>query len=341
MDENAQIAAPKDAGAAPPQLQPYVERARGLFRRHPANPILQPQDMPFPCKAVCNPGACRHDGETLLLLRVIAHDDRSHLHVARSPDGVGDWRIETTPLLSPDFGAGWYDDRGCEDPRITYLEDRQEYIITYAGVSRYGAGVCLASTRDFQTVTRLGLVIHPYNKDAVLLPRRVGGTYRLLHRPTAGPLENVWMSESDDLQHWGSPRCVLEERDQPGWDSGKVGAGPPPFETPGGWALFFHGVMQVEGGWEYRVGWALLDREDPSRVVYRFPEWVLEPTEPYEVGGDKPGVIFPTGALRTDDTLSLYYGAADTCVALATADQEMLRAFRQEVDPLLRADSET
>jgi beta-1,4-mannooligosaccharide/beta-1,4-mannosyl-N-acetylglucosamine phosphorylase len=339
MAEIASRASSKEYQSEEP-LDPYLDRARGLFQRHPDNPILTPEDMPFACRSVCNPGVCRIDDEVLLLLRVIKADERSHLHVARSADGIGGWRIETTPLLSPDIDAAWYDDRGCEDPRITYLEDRCEYIITYVGVSRFGSGVCLASTKDFRTVTRLGMAIHPYNKDAVLFPRRFNGKYRMLHRPTAGPLENIWISESEDLIHWGNPCCVLEERDQPGWDSGKVGAGPPPFEVNGGWALIFHGVMQVDGGWEYRFGWALLDRDAPNKVVYRFPEWVFGPVAPYEKNGDKPGIIFPTGTLLTDDTLSVYYGAADTCVALATARRSDLRDFRREVSPLLHAASD-
>lgn len=337
MSADTQPRSPETQNTPSPDspLAPYVEQARELFQRHPDNPILRPEDMPFPCKAVCNPGACWFDGEVLLLLRVIDHEDHSHLYVARSRDGVGDWRIETTPLLSPNSNPGWYDNWGCEDPRITYLEDRGEYIITYVGWSRFGAGVCLASTRDFQSVTRLGMVIHPYNKDAALLPRRVGGKYRLLHRPTAGPLENIWMSESDDLQHWGKPCCVIEEEDQPGWDSGKVGAGPPPIETPEGWSLLFHGVKKVDGGWEYRFGLAMLDKDDPSKVLFRWPEWVFGPTEPYEVHGDKPGIVFPTGSLIKDDTLYVYYGAADTCVALATANRNVLHTLRQEATSAL------
>jgi len=231
---------------------------RELFRRDPANPILKAADMPFPCKAVCNPAACLVDGETLLLLRAIDNEDRSHLVVARSPDGIGGWRLQDPPLLSPGQNAAWYDAMGCEDPRITYLPDEGVYVIAYVGVSGQGAGVCLATTQDFQSVSRLGLVIHPYNKDAALFPRKIGGRYLLLHRPTAGPLENVWLSESKDLRHWGNPVCVLQEDQQPGWNSGKVGTGPTPIETPDGWLLIFHGVQLEQTGWLYRVGLALL-----------------------------------------------------------------------------------
>ena len=301
-----------------------------LFLRHPANPILTVPDMPFPCKAVCNPAACRMDGKTVLLMRVIDPDDHSHLVVARSPDGIGDWQVQTPPLFSPGSPAAWYETWGCEDPRITYLPERGEYIIAYVGSSPFGAGVCLAATRDFHNVERLGLIIHPYSKDAALFPRQIGGRYRLLHRPTAGPLENVWLAESEDLLHWGNPRCVLQEEDQPGWASGKVGTGPPPIETPDGWLLIFHGVQHTEEGWLYRVGLALLDLDDPSKIIARLPHWVLEPHEAYEKDSHKPGILFPTGTVLTGDTLSLYYGAADTSVALATASLEMLlQALRE------------
>lgn len=301
-----------------------------LFTRHPANPIITVQDIPFPAKSVCNPAACRLENETLLLLRVTDPEDVSQLVVARSSDGVGGWRFTTPPLLSPRPEAAWYETLGCEDPRITYLPDRREYVIAYVGYSQVGAGVCLATTWDFLTLERLGLVIHPYDKDAALFPRKIGGRYWLLHRPSSGPLENVWLSESEDLYHWGSPRCVLREEDKPGWDSGKVGAGPPPIETPDGWLLIYHGAEQKENGWLYRVGLTLLDLGDPSKIIARVPHWVLEPCEPYEISGDKPGIIFPTGTTLVNGVLSLYYGAADTSVALATAPLDsLLQALRK------------
>ncbi len=167
-----------------------------LFTRAPSNPIIRPQDLSVPCIAVCNPGAHLVDDDVLLLLRVVDPDNHSHVRVARSRDGVGEWRFDPAPF--------------------------------------FGAGVCLAATKDFTDVQPLGLVIHPYNKDAALFPRQIGGRYYLLHRPTAGPLENIWVADSDNLTEWGNPRCVLEESDQPGWYSGKVGAGPPPIETERG-----------------------------------------------------------------------------------------------------------
>ena len=314
------------------EMAPFLDRAKELFVRHPTNPILTPKSMPFPCKAVLNPGAVLVGNEVVLLLRIIDDSDHSHLHVARSADGIGDWRIEQEALLTPNRDAEWYDNWGCEDPRITYVAEREEYVIAYVGWSRLGAGVCLATTRDFRSVKRLGMVIHPYNKDAALFPRKIDGKYRMLHRPTAGPLENIWVSESEDLIYWGNPLCVLEERDSPGWDSGKVGAGPPPLETNHGWFLIYHGVMQIGEDWEYRFGIAMLDRDNPSDVIGRWPEWVFGPREPYELRGHKPGIVFPTGLVVKDDVMFVYYGAADTCVGLATAKISMLQELRKELE---------
>ena len=296
---------------------------RELFTRSPKNPILQAGNMPFPCKAVCNPAACLVDGETLLL-RAIDNEDHSHLVVAWSKDGIGGWRMQDPPLLSPGEGDAWYGALGCEDARITYLADEGMYVIAYVGSSKQGAGVCLATTKDFESVSRLGMVIHLYNKDAALFPRKVGGRHLLLHRPTAGPLENIWLSESEDLRHWGNPVCVLQEDQQPGWDSGKVGTGPTPIETPEGWLLIFHGVQLEQTGWLYQVGLALLDLDDPAHIIAKSPNWVFGPTAPYELRGEKPGIVFPTGAVVQDGTLRLYYGAADTSVAVASARMDDL-----------------
>ena len=312
-------------------LEPYEIKAQNLFVRHPANPLLKPSVMPFECKSVCNPAAVVIGSEVLLLLRIIDLHDKSFLYVARSSDGISNWSIEPEPLLSPDIDSQWYDNVGCEDPRITFLEDRQEYIITYVGVSRLGACVCLATTSDFKTATRMGIIIHPYNKDASIMPIKFGGQYRLLHRPTAGPLEAIWMSSSRDLLHWGEPRCVVEESDKPGWDDGKVGAGPTPIELAHGWLLIFHGVETIPNGWIYRMGMVLLDKEEPSKVVARWPYWLMEPAAPYEYSAANRAIIFPTGSFMRNGILHIYYGAGDTTVALATVGMNEMDTFRAEL----------
>lgn len=316
------------AESATTDAMPYLQRLRELFQRSPENPILEPKDMPMACKAVCNPGAVEFGEEILLLLRVINDHDRSSLVVARSRDGVKDWQIESEPLLKPE--GDWYDEWGCEDPRVTYVADRNEYVIVYVGYSRFGAGVCLATTTDFKTVARLGMVLHPYNKDAALFPERIHGKYRLLHRPTMAPLEDIWISESDDLIHWGKPFNVLQESDRPGWQGGKIGAGAPPYKGIHGWILVYHGVERTDDHWLYRTGIAVLDFDDPQNVVRAWPEWVFSPQEPYEFDDRGQGIVFPTGMICRNGTIMLYYGAGDRSVCLATADLEQVREVSKE-----------
>ncbi len=302
-----------------------------LFTRHPANPIINPSDLPYPCDCVCNPAAMMVNGEVLLLLRVMDQEGSSHITVARSQNGISDWRYETTPLLHPGDQNLPFESYGCEDPRLVYLEDRGEYVITYTGYSPLGAGICIATTKDFVSTNRFGLVIAPNNKDAALFPRKINGKYWMLHRPSLGSIEHIWLTESNDLVHWGKPWVIIEERGGPWWDGEKVGAGPPPIETPDGWLIIFHGVKSTSHGPIYRVGLALLDLEDPRKVLKRLPRWVFGPKESYESSGFIPGVIFPTGTVVMGDQLYLYYGAADTRIGLATTTiQTLLDALHSE-----------
>ncbi len=298
---------------------------QALFQRHPNNPLFLPKDAPIPCKSICNPAAARFGDDVVLLTRVVDEQDHSQVWVARSRNGVDGWRFDPGPLLAPPPEGEWYDSLGCEDPRLSYLPDRDEYIITYVGYSPFGAGVCLAATKDFRVAEKRGIIIPPYDKDAVLFPRKIGGLYLILHRPTINGLENIWLMESDDLLHWGRPVCIMQKATD-GWDRGKIGAGPPPIETPEGWLLIYHGAELTPQGWVYRVGLALLDLEDPSRVLARTSMPVFVPEAPYECGGVKPGIVFPTGTVLHDDTVCVYYGADDTGIALATAPISRLLA---------------
>jgi predicted GH43/DUF377 family glycosyl hydrolase len=301
-----------------------------LFERHPRNPIIVSRDVPYPCDCVMNPGATMQDDDVLLLLRVMDQRGASHLTIARSKDGVDQWRIEDRPFIAPNHRTP-YEVYGCEDARVAYLPDRKEYVITYTGFSPLGAGVCLATTRDFKSVHRVGLVLAPNNKDAAVFPRQIGGRYWMLHRPTLGTLEHIWLTESIDLIHWGCPACIIEERGGPWWDGEKVGNGPPPIETPEGWLIIFHGVKQTSHGPIYRAGLALLDLDSPHKVIRRLPRWIFGPKASYETTGYLPGVVFPTGTIVKDGLVHLYYGAADTRVCLATAKvQDLLDALHEE-----------
>ncbi len=301
--------------------------ADDIFKRVRNQPIITPEHMPFKASAVFNPGVVAYGNEVLLLLRIEDRRGISQIRVARSRNGVDHWRIDEQPLLEPDLPGYPLEEWGCEDARVTQLGD-ELWIIAYTAYSRYGPTVALATTSDFLTVNRLGAVLSPLNKDAAVFPRKIGDNYWMLHRPAAGDIEHIWLTVSDDLVHWGRPWCVLMERGGPMWDGYKVGANTVPVETPEGWLILYHGVKQFPAGPMYRMGLALLDLEDPRRVIARLPYWVLGPHEPYEVSGAVPNVVFACGHTQIGDLIHVYYGAADSTVCLATASvSELLEAL--------------
>jgi predicted GH43/DUF377 family glycosyl hydrolase len=303
-----------------------------IFTRHPKNPIITVDQLPYRANSVFNPGAGRVAGETLLLIRVEDLRGISHLLAARSSDGATGWRFDAAPLIAPEPDRHPEEIWGCEDPRLTWLAELDQWAIAYTAFSRRGPLVSLAMSRDFTEVRRLGPVMPPEDKDAALFPRRIGGRWAMIHRPS--PLRgfaHIWISYSPDLRHWGDHELLLEARDGAWWDAGKIGLGPPPLETPDGWLICYHGVHGTASGPIYRVGLALLDLEEPRTVLRRTDEWVLAPTAPYERGGDVNKVVFPTGWVldETTEQLSIYYGAGDSVIALVTANlQDVLAMMR-------------
>lgn len=292
-----------------------------LFTRYTDNPVISADDFAQPVNAVFNPGATTLDGRTLLLMRVEHRTGLSSLVVATSADGLTGWEIDPARGLAPRLGC--FEERwGVEDPRITQVGS--EYMVVYTGYSTAGPLVCLAVTRDFASWERRGVLVPPEDKDAALFPQRFGDQWALVHRPSPampGLGAHIWVSFSADLSHWGDSHLLLSARRGGWWDANKVGLGPPPLLTDKGWLVCYHGVRTTVSGSIYRLGLALLDRDNPTRILARGNEWVFGPQEAYERGGDVPGVVFPCGwVLRDDgDTLHLYYGAADSVVCVAEA----------------------
>jgi predicted GH43/DUF377 family glycosyl hydrolase len=244
----------------------------------------------------------------------------SHLCAARSANGVDGWVVDPEPTLRADPKNYPEEIWGIEDPRITFVEELGKYAVIYTAYSRGGPGVALALTQDFRTFERFGLIMQPDDKDAALLPRRIDGNFALIHRPMADSGAHVWISLSPDLHNWGSHKLVLPARRGAWWDANKVGLSPPLIETPRGWLMLYHGVKQTASGSLYRLGAALLALDQPEHCLLRGDEWIFGPEADYECEGDVANVTFPCGyTLGADgDTINLYYGAADTSVALAT-----------------------
>lgn len=300
-----------------------TRRVRELFVRHPGNPILTADDWPYPANVVFNPGAVQHEGETVLLARVEDMSGVSHLTVARSPDGLSGWAVSPTPLLAPDASddaEAW----GFEDPRIVWLEELGHYAITSTAYGPAGPAVHLSTTTDFRSVERHGVVKRAEDKNAALLPTRVGGKWILFHRPMTAfgtQRDEIALSRSADLISWSTAEQVLLPRPGPAWDSLRIGLGPPLIRTEQGWLLIYHGVKETVSGGIYRVGLALLDLDEPTRVLRRSADWAMTPREPYDRTGDVPNVVFPCGVVHDEPsgTVRLYYGAADTSICVATA----------------------
>lgn len=259
----------------------------------------------------------------------------SHLRLARSRDGL-QFTIDDNPFLFP---ARMDESYGIEDARITFLDN--QYWITYTAVSEHGPAVGLARTTDFTDVERLGLILPPPNKDVALFPKQVNGKYLMLHRPMVSEIgkPSVWLAESDDGLHWGNHRFLFGGRglsspdlsdSRFAWEGGKIGAGPEPILTDEGWLVCYHGADETHA---YSLALALLDKDDPTKVLDRSDVPLLRPELPWERHGFFPNVVFSNGWIQWPDRgdrstgpggtanrpprIWVYYGAADSGVGVA------------------------
>jgi len=271
---------------------------------------------------VFNAGAARVDGETLLLMRVEDRRGISHLTIARSPNGEDGWRIDETPALTPEPEEFPEELWGIEDPRIVRIDELDRWAITYTAYSQAGPLVSLATTKDFKNFERRGPIMPPEDKDAAIFPVRFNGRWAMIHRPaTSFSLlgAHMWLSFSPDLRHWGDHQILMRARVGGLWDANKIGLSPPPLRTDEGWLIMYHGVKMTAAGCIYRLGLALLDLDDPRRVIARGDDWIFSPRESYELFGDVNKVVFPCGWVASGDDLKIYYGGGDSCLALAEA----------------------
>ena len=296
---------------------------RDVLRRWARNPIITLEDIPFPCNTVFNGAVTKFQDKYIILLRVEDRQGHSVVLKAYSDDGYH-FVVEEKPCLFPSDEEPFsiYEAKGVEDPRIMCIDG--VYYVMYTAYSRYGARIALAKTEDFVTYERLALVSGPGNKDGVLFPEKINGKYARLDRPITNGIGNIWVSFSDDLVYWGDSKLVAEIR-RDYWDSFRIGASVPPIKTDKGWLEIYHGVKMMSSGPIYRLGVFLLDINDPSKMLGRADIPILGPREPYERIGDVNNVVFSCGAVVEDDgEVKVYYGAADTCICVATGTIEEL-----------------
>jgi predicted GH43/DUF377 family glycosyl hydrolase len=304
-----------------------------LFHRSKLNPIITAENWPYPINSVFNAGATlMQDGTTLLLCRAEDRRGLSHLCAARSVNGIDGWQIDLQPTLFSDAINFPEELWGIEDPRITFVPELKKYAVVYTAYTRDGPGVAMALTEDFRNFERFGVVMPPEDKDAALLPYRINGNWIMIHRPVSAARAHIWISYSPDLKNWGNHILVMNARKGAWWDANKIGLSPPPIETPEGWLIIYHGVKKSCSGCIYRLGLALLDLKQPELCLKRGDEWIFSPEEPYEQHGDVGNVVFPCGyTIGTDgDSINIYYGAADTCIALATGSLKQMLKWLDE-----------
>jgi beta-1,2-mannobiose phosphorylase / 1,2-beta-oligomannan phosphorylase len=293
------------------------------FQRHAANPILKPNPLnAWEALNVFNPSVIYYEGLFHMHYRAQGVDYVSRIGYAVSKDGVHFNRLQE-PVLSPSSAL---DARGVEDPRVTLLENRFYMAYTAYGNKYLHGDVqgtitpMYAVSDNLITWTTLGpLVEGEDNKDHALFPAKIGGKYLSFHRrPPA-----IWLASSTDLKTWGEHTKILEPR--PGlWDGLRVGAGGPPIETEEGWLIIYHGYDEAR---VYCMGTALLDKNDPRKVLKRPEANVLAPHETWELKGDVPNVVFGCANPVVDGTVYLYYGGADRVIGLATANLAELLAW--------------
>jgi len=298
-----------------------------IFVREPGNPILMPGGAWWEARGVLNPAAAIVNGRVALVYRAVGSDGLSRLGVAWSEDGRTFAERSFLYEAMPDDGEARL---GIEDPRLTYLEDHLWMTYTKTSTAPVGAPqlswepapfrvrMALARADDLSHISaERPLLAGVQSKDGVLFPRRVSDNYHALVRV----YPSIQVTHSADLRTWSPPQTVLEPI--PGtWEGERIGAGPPPIETPWGWLLIYHANAFYEASGNkrhYRTGLALLDLEDPSKVLYRHPHPIFSPRTNYEMNGPVGMVVFATGLIERAGQFYLYYGAADGVIGLAVA----------------------
>jgi beta-1,4-mannooligosaccharide/beta-1,4-mannosyl-N-acetylglucosamine phosphorylase len=293
-----------------------AEKMKRIFIKHPDNPIIKPEDIPGDVMYAFNPGAIKHNGGYIIMLDAATLAQPIVFWLARSKDGVH-FTADPEPVKWPCPPNGL--ETCVYDPRITKMGD--DYIIMYCSSGSAGARIGIAKTRDFETYEHIAIGSEEGNRNGVLFPEKINGLYCRLDRPFGNPREtcNMWISYSPDLVFWGKSEPLMQVRAEL-WDNGKIGGGAVPIKTDKGWLIIYHGVTNTGAGVIYRLGTAMLDLNNPAKVIARGEDAVLWPEHDYELLGRVGNVVFTCNAIvEEDETVKIYYGAADTCIGLAEA----------------------
>lgn len=304
----------------------------GPLWRYTENPVIRRNPLPGVAR-IFNSAVMPYEGAYIGVFRGEQTNGIPFIYLGRSKDAIH-WDIEPEKIQFVNEAGEPFMPPYAYDPRLVKVEDTY-YIIWCQDA--YGAAIGMAKTTDFKTFTRVENPFLPFNRNAVLFPRKINGNFKLLSRPSDSghtPFGDIYISESPDMKYWGCHRHVMStvKGDESAWQSTKIGAGPIPIETDEGWLLIYHGVITTCQGYVYRMGAALLDKDEPWKVLYRSKDYILAPYELYECVGDVPNVTFPCATLTDAATgrIAIYYGCADTVTGLAFTTVDTLLDYVKE-----------
>jgi beta-1,4-mannooligosaccharide/beta-1,4-mannosyl-N-acetylglucosamine phosphorylase len=309
---------------------PWQDKPKGyenVMWRYDKNPVIDKNVIQSGGR-IFNSAIVPYKGGFIGVFRADHKNGYPQLHLGRSKDAIK-WEIENDYIkFHNEEGLPAKPNLYAYDPRL--LEIDGTYYITWCNYFN-GPTVGIAKTRDFKTFTQLENAFLPFNRNGVLFPRKINENFVMLNRPSDNghtPFGDIYLSESPDLTFWGKHRLVMKTSHY-WWKNTKLGAGPVPIETTEGWLLIYHGVCTTCSGYIYSIGAALLDINNPSKILYNCENYILTPEEPYEVTGYVPSVCFPCATLQDSDTgrIAVFYGAADTYSALAFTQVDELIAY--------------
>ena len=307
--------------------------------RYSENPIIDRNPLPNVAR-IFNSAVLPYGDGFIGVFRGEQRDGIPHIYLGRSKDAVH-WEFESERIQFTDKNGELFMPKYAYDPRLIKVEDTYYIMWCQDG---YGATIGIAQTKDFKTFVRLENPFLPYNRNAVLFPRKINGNYVMLSRPCDNghtAFGDIFLSESPDMEFWGRHRHVMG-RSENWWENLKIGGGAAPIETDKGWLLFYHGVVNTCNGYVYSIGAAILDINEPSRVLHRCKNYILAPEEWYEERGFVPNVCFPCATLTDAETgrIAIYYGCADSYVGVAFTTVQDIWDYIIKFDSVNESDTE-
>lgn len=323
---------------------PWQERPENLegapVWRYDQNPIIDRNPIPGVVARIFNSAVIPYEGKFIGVFRGEQVDGIPGIYLGYSDDAIN-WEFEEEKIQFVNESGELFVPRYAYDPRLVKVEDT--YYILWCQ-DFYGASIGLAKTTDFKTFTRIENPFIPFNRNAVLFPRKINDKFVMLSRPSDSghtPFGDIFLSESPDMTYWGKHRHVMSPSSV-WWESVKVGGGAAPIETSEGWLMFYHGVTGTCNGLVYSIGAAILDIDNPSIVKYRCNNFILTPENWYEERGFVPNVAFPCATIHDSETgrIAIYYGAADSYVALAFTQLDDIIDYIKENNSVSETDTE-